>query len=220
MTELLQLSQLTPLAQGRMRLVFEHPRDPDSLIKVIRPDVIERRWGSGAAWYKRRRRYGRYTSYLREIQEYIAAYASHGVSLPFAQRITGLIETDMGLGLVMTAVRDSSGQLAPPLSALLRNNLFDEKAQGALEWFFQELLGCDLIVADLNLGNMVYTDSGPHGHHFVLIDGLGVSTVLPFKLLSRSFNRRSKRRCIQGLRERIQRTRLRLQNEATRSPKP
>ncbi len=219
MTELLQLSQLTPLAQGRMRLVFEHPRDTASLIKVIRPDVIERRWGSGAAWYKRRRRYGRYTSYLREIQEYIAAYASHGMSLPFAQKITGLVETDMGLGLVMTAVRDASGQLAPPLSALLRNNLFDDQAQDALERFFKELLGCDLIVADLNLGNMVYAHDGIRGNHFVLIDGLGVSTVLPFKLLSRSFNRRSKRRCIQGLRDRIDRTRLRLQNEASGLPK-
>ncbi|MET0261930.1 MAG: YrbL family protein [Rariglobus sp.] len=192
MNGILKLSHLKPLAQGRMRLVFEHPDDRSLLIKVIRPDVIERRWGSGAAWYKRRRRYGRYTSYIREIQEYLAAYARHGKSLSFAQKITGLVETDMGLGLVMEAVRSSSGELAPSLMDLISTGTFDEEARRALDVFLQQLVDSNLLISDMNPGNMVYLNKGSSGGRFVLIDGIGASSAIPFKSWIRWLNRRSK----------------------------
>jgi len=197
MSELLHLSGLSPLAKGRMRLVYEHPLDRGLLIKVIRPDVIEERWGAGAAWYKRKRRYGRYISYLREIQEYLAAYARHGRSLPFAQKITGLVETDLGLGLVMEAVRDETGGLAPPLTELLIRDTFDEQE------FFVQMLESDLNVADLNTGNLVYVGSPGKKGRFVLIDGLGVATALPLKSFSSWLNRRSKLGRIARLRRSI-----------------
>ena len=210
MSRILKLSHLKPLAQGRMRLVFEHPEDHAMLIKVIRPDVIEKRWGSGAAWYKRRRRYGRYISYIREIQEYVAAYSSAGISLPFAQKITGLVETDMGLGLVMEAVRDAGGDLAPPLSTVILDGRFGAEADRNLTKFSEQLLDSKLIVADLNLGNLVYAHDPDGGYRFVLIDGLGGATVLPFKSLSHRFNRWSKERSIRYLRERIERVKASL----------
>ena len=193
-----------------MRLFFAHPEDCSLLIKVIRPDVIEKRWGSGAAWYKRRRRYGRYISYVREIQEYVAAYSSAGSSLDFAQKIVGLVETDMGLGLVMEAVRDERGDLAPPLSTLILEGRFDSVADQKLREFSEQLLGSNLIVADLNLGNIVYAHDSDRTNRFVLIDGLGGATVLPFKTLSNRFNRWSKRKAIEKLRSRIERVKLSL----------
>jgi hypothetical protein len=203
MSQLIHLSGRTPVAKGRMRLVFEHPHDRSLLIKVIRPDVIERRWGAGAAWYKRRRRYGRYTSYLRELQEYIAAYAKHGQRLSFAQTITGLVITDMGLGLVVEAVRDEAGELAPSLAGLFLRNAFDKNAQAALEIFLEQIVNSDLLIADLNPGNMVYLNSPDGVGHFVLIDGLGVATILPIKTLLPWFNRRSKLSRVKRLRRYI-----------------
>ena len=175
-----------------MRLVFEHPEDHSLLIKVIRPDVIEHRWGAGAAWYKRCRRYGRYISYIREIQEYVAIYSMIGRSLPFAQKITGLVETDLGLGLVMEAVRDESGQLAPSLMMLLLNDQFDSSAQRALDLFLEEIVNSDLLISDLNPGNMVYVKSMSGENRFVLIDGVGVASVVPLKAWFKWLNRHSK----------------------------
>lgn len=192
MNRVLQLSHLKPLAQGRMRLVFEHPEDRSQLVKVIRPDVIEKRWGSGAAWYKRRRRYGRYISYIREIQEYVAAYSSCGHSPPFAQKITGLVETDMGLGLVMEAVRDQTGHLAPSLTDLILRQALDGQARFALRDFLDRVVKSELLIADLNPGNMVYVNDQAGGR-FILIDGIGEASALPLKRWFKALNQWSKR---------------------------
>jgi hypothetical protein len=193
MTEPIQLQHAEPLAKGHSRLVFQHPHRKDWLIKVIRPEVIEKRFGSGASWYKRRRRYGRYLSYIRETQEYIAAWASHGRELPFLQKIIGFETTDFGLGLVMEAVRDADGELAPNLAMLISSGRFDKVVRENLAIFLDRLLEADVIVSDMNVGNLVYAHDPVHQDHFVLIDGLGNNTLWPLKAISRRINRRSKR---------------------------
>ncbi len=205
MTELLRLQDREPLAKGRARLVFEHPEDPALLVKVIRPEVIEARFGSGAAWYKRRRRFGRYLSYIREIQEFVAVWSAENRSPHFLQKVHGLVETDLGLGLVTSAARTEDGSLAPSLSKVMLDGDFNEEAAAKLEEFFSQLLACAVIVSDLNPGNLVYAHSPPHGRHFVLIDGLGNNNIWPMKILSRWVNRRSKLGRIRYLRAKIAR---------------
>lgn len=203
MEKMTELTGVQPVAQGRMRLVYEFPGNPDLLIKVIRPEVIGQRWGEGQPWYKMQRRYRHYISYMREIGEYIAIYAQYGKSLPFAQKPVGLIETDMGLGLVLEAVRDDEGRLAPSLSTLLSEKIYSPQAAEALERFIHEVLESDIIIADLHPGNIVYAYDKTQGHHFVMIDGLGLSTLFPFKAISKNLNRRSKLRHIERLRGRM-----------------
>lgn len=198
-----RLSDREPLARGRSRLVFEHPDDPSLIIKVIRPDVIDARFGSGAAWYKRRRRFGRYISYVREFQEHVAVRASCDASPHFLQEVHGLVETDLGLGLVTSAARTEDGRLAPSLSELMQNGGFDRDAADRLEEFLRQLLDCPVIVSDLNPGNLVYAHTPDHGRHFVLIDGLGNNNIWPLKALSRRLNRRSKLGRIRYLKTKI-----------------
>jgi len=193
------------VAKGRMRLVFRHPLDSSLLVKVIRPDVIDQRWGSGMPWYKKRRRYGQYISFIRETEEYIAGYAQHGASVPFAQKITGYVETDMGLGMVMEAAFDADGRLAPTLTQLALDKILDDGMRAELKRFTEALIESDIIVADLNPANIVRAFTPEHGHHFVLIDGLGISTILPFKRMSRAINRASKRKRVEELWERVER---------------
>jgi hypothetical protein len=199
----LQFAHTKPLASGRMRWVFRHPEHPQWLVKVIRPDAIDERWGSGLPWYKFNRRFRQYISFVREIEEYVAAYTKHGGSVPFLQKIIGLEDTDYGLGLVMEAALDTSGNLAPTLWKMVKNQQFDAEAQLALERFFEQILASDVMIADLHPGNLVYAVTPQGGHQFVMIDGLGLSTLIPFKLLSKRLNRRSKIRRIRRLRERI-----------------
>ena len=172
--------------------MFEHPHDPDLLVKVIRPEVVEDRFGSKTKWYKKRRRFGKFISYVREIQEFIAVEESLGKSPHFLQRIVGFAQTDIGLGLITEGVRAPNGKLAPSLATLIHEEIFDGKAQKALEISLNQILESEVIVSDLNLGNLVYTHNQELGHYFVLIDGLGNNNPLPFKAISRGINRRIK----------------------------
>lgn len=200
---MIKLKELEPIARGRMRLVYEYPGDPSFLIKVIRPEVINERWGEGQPWYKMQRRYGHYISYMREIGEYVATYAKYGRSLDFIQRTRGLTETDLGLGLVLDAYRDRNGDLAPSLSNLLDRGQYDAKVEEALQVFIEQILSCDVVIADLHGGNIVYTYSEEKGDHFVMIDGLGLSNIIPFKTMFRSSNHKSKLRHVERLRTRM-----------------
>ena len=193
MSQPLLLTGIEPLAKGHSRLVFQHPHHPDRLIKVIRPDVIDSRFGRGAPWYKRMRRFGRYLSYVRETQEYLAAWAAHGRDLPFMQKIIGFETTDLGLGLVMEAARGRDGNLAPTLQQLIKTGRFDAVTKRNLDTFLASILDSAVVVSDLNPVNIVYAHRDDRGDHFVLIDGIGNNTPLPIKALCPAVNRRSKR---------------------------
>lgn len=211
MDPILTLSDQEPLTHGRSRLVFEHPDDPDLLVKVIRPEVVEDRFGGNTKWYKKRRRFGKFISYIREIQEFLAVRETSDEDAPFLQRIVGFARTDMGLGLVLEAVRWTDGSLAPNMATLISTGRYDDKAQKALKVFLDELLNSDVIISDLNLGNIVYTHSEERGHYFVLIDGIGNNNLLPFKTISRRLNRRSKLGRFKRLYARIERCKQRNQ---------
>lgn len=200
---MLLLKNQSPIAQGRMRYVYPHPADSGLVVKVIRPDVIDERWGSGQSWYKAQRRFGQYISYMRETAEYVAMYSRYGRSLPFAQKVVGFVETDLGLGLVIAAALDREGKLAPSLSTLVNSGLLNDEISQNLEKFILQVMDCDIIVADLHGGNIVYAYTPEEGDHFVMIDGLGLSNILPLKAVFARLNRKSKRRHVARLRERI-----------------
>ncbi len=213
MDPILQLKNLEPLTHGRSRLVFEHPDDPDLLVKVIRPEVVDDRFGNNTKWYKKRRRFGKFISYIREIQEFLAVRETQDHDAHFLQRIVGFARTDMGLGLVMEAVRWTDGSLAPNLATLINTDRLDDTANKALDQFLDEILNSNVIISDMNLGNIVYTFSENRGHYFVLIDGIGNNSLLPFKAISQRINRRSKLGRFKYLRMRMERCRAKNQKK-------
>jgi hypothetical protein len=203
MKPFLHLVHEKPIAQGTARLVFAVPDNPGLIIKVIRPELINRRKDKGRAWYKSKRRHDHYSTYIREIGEYVAMYARYGKSLPFLQKVVGFAETDLGLGLIFEAILDASGNLAPSLSDLLAQNRYTPEVSDALEYFITQILDSDVILADLHPANIVYSEKSPLGPHFVMIDGIGLYTLLPFKALSKRLNQRSKLKHIARLRSRM-----------------
>lgn len=56
---------------------------------------------------------GQYALFMREINEFLATCADTGKAPSFAQKIIGLIETDLGLGLITEAARDREGESRP-----------------------------------------------------------------------------------------------------------
>lgn len=196
----IKLSHLQPLASGATRDVYLHPDDSDLLIKVIRRDAIEKRYGKGRPWYKTTRRYRHYISYLREIREEIALRAVSGTHLPSIQKIVGFADTDLGFGLVVAAAKDRDGRLAPTLFDLIDADTFDVAARAALKRCLDEVLDSPIVLADLHGANLVYAWTEAEGQHFVIIDGIGCKTLIPLGRMSTRLNRIGKQRRIEGLR--------------------
>jgi hypothetical protein len=195
LTRPIALSGLQPLATGSTRAVHVHPDDPDLLIKVMLPSIIEKRYGAGRRWYKSQRRYRHFISYLREVREEIALRAHCGGEHPKClQKIAGFVDTDMGFGLVVEAAKSRDGQLAQALPDLIKAGRFDAKMKADLDDCLADLMRLPVVLGDLHPGNLVYAWSAQHGDHFVLIDGIGCKTLIPVNRLSQGINRYSKRR--------------------------
>jgi len=203
--DLLELQGLTPLAKGNVRLVFAYPGRPEMVVKVMRPDPPLKRKEGGGHWLRRLRRYDPYLVFLREIREFICGCSASGAPLDFVQKVRGLVETDMGLGLVTDAALDGEGRLAPTIARLIGEGKFDGPVEAAFEDFVSKLLECDLVLSDLHERNLVLAVDKDGKESFQLIDGLGSSSLIPFKNWSPSMNRRSKEKRIARLRKRMAR---------------
>ncbi|HEY0230101.1 MAG TPA: YrbL family protein [Dokdonella sp.] len=201
---ILPLAHAAPLAVGHLRQVFQHPRETDCVIKVMRADAVQSRWGAKARWYKRLPRARHYTGFVRELKEYIATQARFaGRNAPIA-RMVGVVETDLGLGLISEKVRDANGALAPTLAALYaRENGFSALIETGLARFLEDLLACNVIVGDMHAWNIVYGSDSREGPRFVLIDGFGEKHFIPRSSMSRTLNAWNTRKLFRRMREQL-----------------
>ena len=134
----------------------------------------------------------------------------------FLQRVVGVVETDLGRGIVVAAERCGKGRYAPTLRELAARGEVDGKIQAAFDHFCSKVELADIVVSDLNPRNIVYAVD-PHGRaHFVLIDGTGDDTLIPVLRMSSALNRIAKKRKIAGLRRKVER----LSPRASRSNLP
>lgn len=198
--DVLKLKDLQPFSQGAQRLVFQHPHRQDLLIKVMRREYVDSRFGPQGSFHNRHRRCRHYTLIMRELKEYLVACARSAECLPYMQEIVGLSHTDLGLGLVVRKVCGRDGLPAPSLSRLVRQGTFDDARAALLDRFLETMLDSDIVIDDLNPGNMVLGIDGRGAERFVLIDGAGSSTFIPLKGMVGAFNQWSKRRYFARLR--------------------
>ena len=204
----LKLAHRQPTAQGAQKLVFRHPDDPRVLVKVVNPRFIERR-DRRDRFYQKRRRIGHHRAFARELLEHLVSRAGHSGragACPHIQNILGIVDTDMGTALLVEAVLDEDGELAPTLRDLIREDRLEAPHREALETFLDWVLESNVLINDLSTDNLAWHPDG----HFVMIDGLGDRAGIPVRSVSQWLNHRYKRRKIRGLREEMQA----LQNEA------
>jgi hypothetical protein len=177
---MIRLKDAEIIAAGHTRDVYRHPDDASLLIKVIRASAIATRYGRGSPWYK------------FKVREQIAVHAIGEPHPRFLQKIVGFVETDMGMGLVVEAVRAADGSSAPTVAALAAEGALDEVRLAALDRFLDEMVNSPVIVADLNPFNVVYGRGADGVDHFVLIDGIGHKNLIPLERMSARLNRWSK----------------------------
>ena len=200
----LRLADATPIASGQVRRIFEHPLDSRLLIKILRRDAIERRWSGRLRAYKRLARALHYGGHVRELKEYIAACARHpDRSAPIARTI-GVVETDLGLGLVAEKVVGPDATLAPTLATRYASEGgFSDVLERDLEALLENLLACNVIVGDMHAWNIVYGSDSRGGPRFVLIDGFGEKLAIPLTSMSRRFNAHNTRRLYRRMRAQL-----------------
>jgi hypothetical protein len=201
-TTVIRLRHIRPLASGSQRQVFDHPSDSNLLIKVMREPF------GTPPWYRRRlkSRYGKFRSALREIEEYVALQAGAPGNVDLVERVAGLVETDMGLGLAVEALRGRDGTLAPTLHDILKRGGFTPDVAAKLDRFLARVLGTDLVAYDTKARNIVFAHDPATGEdRFVLVDGMGERLTLKLNVISRRLNRFNKGRRVNRLRREIER---------------
>ena len=184
----LEIGATEPLAVGHLRSVYQHPVHSSELIKVMRADAVASRWNAPGRWHKRLPRTRHFVGYLRELKEYIAAKArAPHVDAPIA-RMIGVVDTDLGLGLISEKVVDADGALAPTLAAVYARSGFTPELDAALAAFRRHLLDANVIVGDMHAWNIVYGSDSRGGPRLVMIDGFGEKHAIPISSMSRLIN--------------------------------
>lgn len=191
------------LAEGSSRVIYRHPDNCTWLIKVLKPEYIERKSGAMAPWYKKLRPLGCFVGFERELREQLKMYLHYGYHPSCLYFIVGMQPTNLGLGQVVEVVCGDDGQLAPTLRTLIRRGHYDGVAEQALERFFDWLQASPITISDLTLDNLVYRHDGSTGDSFCLIDGAGDPNLIPLKSSFQWWNRLSKQRWIAKVEQRV-----------------
>ncbi|WP_409015261.1 YrbL family protein [Caballeronia sp. LZ001] len=128
-----------PVAWGSRRLVYIHPAKPSLLLKVAHR-MKPAHGGLGRLAGTGRRLLAIYDQMVmlrREVTEYQRVDQLNG---GFLQICHGTLRTDIGIALIVEAIRTPSGSLAPTLHELITTGRFRGRVRLALEPFIGQLL--------------------------------------------------------------------------------
>jgi hypothetical protein len=188
--EPLRLKDERPFATGAMKMVFHHPHDKRLLVKVIKPSVVERRRVMERNWFKRRRRLQAHIDFVREITQYVSVKSNTNRPILSIQRFVGIVDTDLGLGMVVEKVTGRDGEPAPRLVSLLRRDGFTPEIKNMLEVLIEDLNRNHVVLNELRARNIVYAENESHERRLVLIDGIGEKVLIPLFSFSKFANTR------------------------------
>ncbi|CAD7054483.1 hypothetical protein REJC140_02170 [Pseudorhizobium endolithicum] len=199
---MIHLKDTAPVAAGNNAAVYRHPQDRSVLVKVVRPEAMERYKARWDFLRGRRRRFFHLKNFMRVFEEQVAMYAVEGHASAHLEEVIGLVGTDMGPGLVVRC-ETYRGEIAPTLANLVASRRFDRRMLSLLDDFFTWLEQSPIVASDLSFRNLVLSDRLDNEPRIVLIDGYGENAAIPLKSWSQSLNRYDKRRKADKLRARL-----------------
>lgn len=190
-SSVLELSDRSPIAQGRRQLVFEHPAAADTLIKVLKPHTYDGKGDlSRKRWFDRFRKASAYMPFKREFAEFVdlkAQYPEPGADLPLCY-IQGLIQTDLGLGFIFEKIADPDGSLSETVFDIARRRGTTPRHLADLVPFFDMLEAHHVVLGDLNPKNVVYQRREDGSGRYVCVDGTGSKQAIPLRKWFKSQN--------------------------------
>jgi hypothetical protein len=141
-----------------------------------------------------KRRHGLYVTWMREIEHYFSVTIRLGYRPSFFQEYRGVVDTDLGLGMVVGKETDRSGNLAPTLQTLVRTGRFTQQIRQEFQDLLDQINKLRISTTDINMNNIVCAWDETNGDHLVLIEGIGVNTFIPLAKFSNYLNVRSNNR--------------------------
>ena len=185
------LSSCEPFASGGHRLCFRHPHNEDLCIKVNKQGQAAAR-KRAAPFYKRLRRERSFDDNWCEYREYQQrAIVQGGTRIwDHLSRCYGWVSTDLGPGLVSDMFTDAAGRPAETLESYLKREGLDAPLQTALQQFAGYLRETLLLTKNLLPHNLLVLQRDEQ-LRIILIDGLGLHSVLPLARCSRRLARRA-----------------------------
>lgn len=192
---MIKLKHSRPLFVGGTRYCFQHPEHRDRCIKVLRPDR------TGAARKLLRRDFKRWlpARFLDDQRKEIAAYRElleHASERLWRHvpRYHGVVDTDMGIGIVTQLMRNADGSWPANLEALLPDGMTPELEAG-IEAFLEGVATLRILTRDLLPHNMIAVREAS-GYRVMVVDGIGNAELVPVSSWFDSFARRKTRRKI------------------------
>lgn len=195
------LKKENPVGKGGEKIVYFHPEDKQKLIKVINPEYIVFMKEKRPLSY-RLRRLSHYWFFSNMVVEHIASREEDIEKKHYLQNISGFVDTDMGFGVIVDAVKNIDGSIGHSLGDLIKNEIYSEKHELALNDFIEWMQNVHIIIRDLWLDNLIWNEKG---EHFVLVDGIGGRYLPTLRSYLRWYNLRGNRKRAKKLKERVDR---------------
>ncbi|MBE0497393.1 MAG: hypothetical protein IBX45_13315 [Campylobacterales bacterium] len=160
---MLELSML--IGEGKSRKVYQHPIDPQKVIKVEYLKAKHFKPNNEVEYL--------YYAYLKKKNKDLSCVA----------KCYGWVETKEGRGLVFEKICNEDGTLAKTLrEAIAHNELTFEEADGLICELIEYLKKNTIMFVDVSLDNIVLRKNASH-NTLVIIDGLGSRRMrLKFKM--------------------------------------
>ena len=185
LNEMIELKGREPQFKGNARLVFIHPDNPDLLVKVLRPEWIDKT-KQVPVWKKRFKPLGANSVNMHELFE-IVRINPHAESIqPHMFTVVALQQTDLGWGLVVKAEKDKNNDYAKPVAAFAKDV---SKIRTALDEFENWVKETNVVLYDLNPWNLVLAYRGGK-EEVVIIDGISEKSALKVRTYFPSVNKK------------------------------
>ncbi|WP_168797711.1 YrbL family protein [Aliishimia ponticola] len=166
------------IRSGAGAMVFWHPNQPGSLIKITRPPAKKSFQWLRHLFESRRRRFGAMYLSLVELEEYMLGVSRKGEVPPFMPEFRGVVQTNLGPGLVFEAIQGPTGDVAETVLEYAQREGMTPQLQDALYQLFSQIAEWRLVAWDINPKNIVVVPGEGGSLSLFLVDGLGERTFI------------------------------------------
>lgn len=202
-SEVIKLSDIGPVAKGTARKVFPLPGHSELLVKIISPQKPANR-NPSSGLKKRLKKllkqgirkfiYSFHPSFkhrytIREINCELRATLNLGPSIaqsPLARSL-GVVQTDLGPGVVVERISGKDGELAVTLRDIIKAGSLTQEIIDDLNVLVRKLYDLQVVAHDIHAGNIVYGYRDGK-NVFFLVDGYGEYNVIPVRSFLRKSN--------------------------------
>lgn len=189
---MLSLSSEQPFSIGGRRAIYVHPEDPGRCVKLLLPDKQPAAIRKSVPLSRRLFRHAaHYDENLQDLRGYRELAKLHGIQvnrhLPV---VFGLVETDLGPGLVVELVRDDDGQISLSGKGYVFAKGVTSEMRSALASLESFLITFCISFRDPFLHNLSFQQSADGAIRVFVVDGLARKSWLPPSLVPSKWMRR------------------------------